>query len=198
MNDQKEIRLAAPLEFRGADDEGKVKVSGYAAVFNQRTSQAGYYDEVIAPGAFDGVLGDDVVFLINHDGLPLARTSSGTLSLSVDGRGLMMAAELDGTDPDVARIVPKMKRGDLTKMSFGFVVDAHILDESGEVPLRTITKMRHLIDVSIVTSPAYSGTEIGLRSLDAIRAEIAPAPMPAEAVAAAMRMRLALIDQAPA
>lgn len=155
------------------DDDGEVRVSGYAAVFGEETNIAGMFTEVIARGAFKSALdrGDDVTFLINHDGLPLARTRSGTLSLKEDDRGLFMETVLDGQDPDVRAIVPKMKRGDLDKMSFAFMAEKQEWDETGDIPKRTVTDLR-LYDVSIVTNPAYEGTEIGLRSLEAARAEL--------------------------
>jgi uncharacterized protein len=163
----KHIRL--PVEVRAAD--GALNVEGYAAVFNQVADIGGYFREQIAPGAFRDAIGrDDVVFLINHDGLPLARTRSGTLKLSEDDHGLKIKTRLDPDDPDVARIVCKMKRGDLDKMSFAFWSEREEWDETAEVPLRTVMQAR-LHDVSIVTTPAYEGTEIGLRSLEAFRRE---------------------------
>ncbi|WP_439150755.1 HK97 family phage prohead protease [Sulfitobacter sp.] len=169
-----EVRAGIPAEIR-ADEEGGIKVEGYAAVFNQEVDIGGMFREVIAPGAFAEAIGrDDVVFLINHDGLPLARTRSGTLTLTEDERGLKISTTLDANDPDVKSISGKMKRGDLDKMSFAFIPEVQEWDESGDTPLRTISKVS-LHDVSIVTTPAYSGTEIALRSLDAARAE-RPAP----------------------
>jgi len=170
MSDQKrEVRFnaSAPIELRAADDD-QVAVAGYAAVFNEEADIAGFFREVIAPGAFRAALdrGDDVSFLINHRDLPLARTSSGTLTLVEDERGLKVETELDGADPDVKRILPKMKRGDLSKMSFAFRATIDEWDDTGETPLRTIKEVE-LYDVSIVTDPAYEGTEIGLRSLSA-------------------------------
>lgn len=161
------IRL--PIEVRAADDG--LNVEGYAAVFNQVTDIGPYFREKIAPGAFGEAIGrDDVVFLINHDGLPLARTRSGTLTLSEDDHGLKIKTRLDPSDPDVARIVGKMQRGDLDKMSFAFWAEREEWDETADVPLRTVMQAR-LHDVSIVTTPAYDGTEIGLRSLEAFRRE---------------------------
>jgi phage head maturation protease len=58
-------------------------------------------------------------------------------------------------------------------MSFAFFVDRPEDQEwsnRGETPLRTI-KRASLYDVSIVTTPAYDGTEIALRSLEAARGE---------------------------
>ncbi|MBN8959089.1 MAG: HK97 family phage prohead protease, partial [Rhizobiales bacterium] len=78
--------------------------------------------------------------------------------------GLRIESVLDAADPDVQRIVPKMKRGDLDKMSFAFQATKQEWDETQEPAVRTLLELR-LLDVSIVTSPAYEGTEIGLRSL---------------------------------
>lgn len=164
-----EKRSGQPAEVR-AEDDG-VRVEGYAAVFNSDADIAGQFIERIAPGAFSDAIGrDDVVFLVNHDGLPLARTRSGTLKLSEDDRGLRIETVLDGEDPDVRAITGKMKRGDLDKMSFAFRAEKEEWDDSGEIPIRTIRQAR-LYDVSIVTTPAYDSTEIGLRSLEKARAE---------------------------
>ena len=165
----REIRAqSVPAEIR-AEADG-IRVSGYAAVFGEETAIGSYFREVIEAGAFSESLkrGDDVVFLINHDGLPLARTLSGTLTLSEDAHGLKMETFLRSDDPDVLRIVPKMERGDLNKMSFAFLPDVQEWDETQDPPLRTI-RQATLFDVSIVTTPAYGGTEIGLRSLDDAR-----------------------------
>ncbi|WP_296433192.1 HK97 family phage prohead protease [Yoonia sp.] len=188
----KEIRSGEPVEIRAEGDT--ISVSGYAAVFNSETIIGGSYREQIAPGAFADAIGrDDVMFLINHDGLPMARTKSGTLTLAEDERGLYMSAELDSSDPDVRAIVPKMKRGDLDKMSFAFSPEVQSWDDSGDMPLRTI-RQASLYDVSIVTYPAYQDTDIGLRSLSEFRSaqetkEIESNP---EAIAARLRMKLAL------
>lgn len=163
----REVRGGIPAEIR-ADSDG-VKVSGYAAVFDQAADIGGYFTEVIARGAFKEAIGrDDVVFLINHDGLPLARTRSGTLTLKEDDKGLRIDTVLDSEDPDVRSITGKMKRGDLDKMSFAFRATKQEWDETTDPPTRTITEVE-LFDVSIVTQPAYDGTSIALRSLDDAR-----------------------------
>lgn len=163
MSQNKEIRKLVKPAIRMEGDA--IKVSGYAATFGDVTRIGGFFDEVIERGAFKDAIGrDDVRFLINHDGLPLARTSSGTLVLREDDKGLFMETELDPSDPDVQRLIPKMERNDLNEMSFAFGNTIDEWDESGDVPKRTI-KSTSLFDVAIVTYPAYNSTEIGLRSL---------------------------------
>lgn len=182
----REIRSGSPVEIR--EDNGTIKVAGYAAVFNSETNIGGYFREKIAPGAFsEAVTRDDVMFLINHAGLPIARTKSGTLAIREDSRGLYIESELDPEDPEVKSIVPKMRRGDLDKMSFAFRATSETWDETGDTPLRTINKA-DLFDVSIVTYPAYQDTSIGLRSLqDHQKIKHSTAPIQAR-----MRMKLAL------
>ncbi|MDW3204583.1 MAG: HK97 family phage prohead protease [Alphaproteobacteria bacterium] len=187
----REVRATRPAEIRTAED-GTIRVSGYAAVFGEEADIAGMFREVIAPGAFRQAIGrDDVVFVINHDGLPLARTRSGTLTLREDARGLFMETELDPEDPDVRSIVPKMKRGDLDKMSFAFRARKQEWDDTQDPPLRTVLEV-DLFDVSIVTNPAYDGTEIGLRSLAAAREARGD---PAAAARARLRMKQGLRDR---
>ncbi len=158
-----ERRGGFPAEIRADGDA--LRVRGHAAVFDQEADIGGFFREVIRPGAFaKAIARDDVPFLIEHADLPLARTRSGTLELAEDDIGLRIESELDALDPDVKRIVPKMKRGDLDKMSFAFLPVRQEWDESGDVPLRILHEVR-LFDVSIVTMPAYDGTDIALRSL---------------------------------
>lgn len=187
-----EIRAGNPAEVRAEGET--IKVSGYAAVFNEEADIGGMFREQIAPGAFaDAIKRDDVVFLVNHAGLPMARTRSGTLTLKEDERGLYIESELDPEDPDVRSIVPKMKRGDLDKMSFAFMPTKQEWDDSSDIPLRTITEAQ-LYDVSIVTTPAYEGTDIGLRSLERFREEKQQNQRPSQARLAKKRMKLALVE----
>lgn len=165
-----ETRSGLPVEIRAKDD-GAVIVEGYAAVFDQPTDIGGVFTEVIAPGAFRSALerGDDTEFLVNHGGLPLARSTAGNLTMTEDERGLKIRAELDPTDPDVQRIVPKMKRGILNEMSFAFQATGQEWNTPGEgQDVRTITDVM-LFDVSIVNRGAYPQTSIALRARDAAR-----------------------------
>jgi HK97 family phage prohead protease len=165
-----EYRCCSELEFRAEGDS--VTVGGYAAVFNSMSQDLGGFREVIRRGAFTHTIaqGADVRFLINHDGMPLARTKSGTLRLAEDNRGLRIDATLDPTDPDVQRLLPKMRRGDLSQMSFGFRTLKDAWRQEGADQIRELHAV-DLFDVSAVTYPAYQSTEVALRSLAASRSQ---------------------------
>lgn len=194
----RETRMGQAVEVRKADDGEGIRVSGYAAVFNQETDIGGYFRERILPGAFSEAIGnDDVVFLVNHRGLPLARTRSGTLKLSEDDHGLKIETELDPDDPDVQALIPKMQRGDLDKMSFAFVAVKETWDETIDPPMRSVEKVE-LYDVSVVTNPAYEGTEIGLRSLESYREQQSSNQCPKSSAAwqkRRMQLKLALLGE---
>ncbi|NPD15752.1 HK97 family phage prohead protease [Xinfangfangia sp. D13-10-4-6] len=162
--------LVLPVERRAGED-GKVTVAGYAAVFGEVTSIGGYFDEVLARGAFTKTLKTaDVLAYFDHDrGRILGRSISGTLRLTEDDKGL--AVEIDLPDTSDGRDVRTLiERGDIRGMSFGFRVTREEWDETGTTPKRTIHEVE-LREVSIVSEPAYDGTSIALRSLDEARKE---------------------------
>lgn len=159
-----------------AEGDGALRISGYAALFDKRTD-LGWFKESIAVGAFDDVMGDDVRLLINHTGVPLARTKNGTLKLTVDEKGLKYEADLADTQ-EGRDLYTLVQRGDISQSSFAFT----IREESWDVKTnhRTILKFERLLDVSPVTYPAYPTTTVKARSMAQAKAdEPAPAPAPA-------------------
>lgn len=152
-----------------ADDEKRTLV-GYAAIFNSDTTIGDYFVERIAPGAFADTIKGDIRALVDHDpGRVVGRTKSGTLRLVEDSKGLR--AEIDVPDTSDGRdLWTLVERGDISGMSFGFRVTKQEWDESGDMPIRTIRGIE-LFEVSAVAFPAYDDTSIGVRSLEAIRAE---------------------------
>ncbi|CAM8525464.1 HK97 family phage prohead protease [Enterobacter kobei] len=74
-----------------AEQQGEqpMRIIGYGSVFNSRSEPLWGFREIIKPGAFDDVLGDDIRGLFNHDpNFILGRSTSGTLNVSVDDKGL--------------------------------------------------------------------------------------------------------------
>lgn len=160
------------MELRAAEDssEDNMILEGYAANFDTVTD-LGFFQERIAKGAFDNVLEDDVRYLLNHDGMPLARTTNGTLELRVDENGLYTRAII--SDTQLGRDTYKaVKRGDISQMSFAFVIDEQQVDT--ERNLRTVTKVKRLYDVSAVTYPAYPTTTLQARSAFATKTDLEP------------------------
>jgi len=161
--------LTVDVELRVDGESGAPTVEGYAAVFDSLSEvifewDNGRFREKVAPGAFAKTLREqNVPLLVEHANLPLATTGSGTLLLAEDGKGLRFSSILDPTDPDVQRLVPKMRRGDMNKTSFGFIPIRDSWDAKAKPRLRTLHEVR-LVDVSIVARPAYSATTAKVRA----------------------------------
>jgi len=107
------------------DTPASLHFRGYASVVEtpyDMWDMFGPYTETIAADAFDQTLADnaDVAFLLNHGGMTLARTASGTLTLSVDETGLLTDADLDPANSVVRDLMSGVRRGDLSEMSFAF------------------------------------------------------------------------------
>lgn len=154
MEEKKQIEKRA-AELRAADKP--MVLEGYAAVFNSET-QIGDFREKVSPGAFRDALGQDVRFLLNHDGVPFARTANGSLTLTEDDHGLHYRAELLDTQSG-RDLYAMVKRGDLNESSFAFT----IADEEWEDDLRTIRSVGNLYDVSVTTFGAYPQTSAEAR-----------------------------------
>lgn len=172
---QKELRTFDIADLRvETREDGKRRIIGHAAVFNSLSEDLGGFREMIAPGAFADSIGkDDVRALFNHDtNLVLGRNKSGTLRLSEDEQGLR--TEIDLPDTQLAADLSElMARGDISQMSFGFTVrkDDQDWEKKGDgVWMRTIRKVTRLLDVSVVTFPAYPQTDAAVRMLGEIQA----------------------------
>lgn len=144
------------------------RLAGHAAVFDVHAQLPGHW-ETLARSAFDETLAadPDVKALFNHNpSLILGSTRAKTLRLEVDDIGLSF--EVDLPDTSYARDLRELvEREDVRGCSFGFVPGA---DRWSRAPdggqLRTHTSIRELVDVSLVTHPAYDGTDVRLRHVE--------------------------------
>jgi len=172
MNNEKEFRAFAELRIDEQPEAEAPKIVGYAAVFDSLSGDLGGFREKIERGAFTDSLAnnDEVHALFNHSNDKLlGRRGAGTLRLHEDDHGL--AIEIDPPNTSDGRdVVELLRRGDLVSMSFGFynVTDSWETVEGEDV--RTVKKAR-LFDVSVVTTPAYSATEVAVRSLEGWRVD---------------------------
>jgi HK97 family phage prohead protease len=151
-----------------------MKIRGYAAVFNELSEPLFGFRELILPGAFKKSLKADVRALLGHDPSQiLGRTKSGTLRLREDDHGLY--TEIDPPNTQLGRdTIESIKRGDLDQMSFGFQVVKDEWKHEDRELIRELVEV-DLFDVSVVAFPAYTQTEVSVRSLwpDGMPADVA-------------------------
>ena len=176
-----EIRSAESEE---VEQEERKVVTGYATTFNEPYTlyedEAWRFNEVVDARAFDSTDMSDVIMQYDHEGRVFARMSNNTLTVIPDERGLLIEADLGGTELG-RQLFEEIRGGYTNKMSFGFTVDGEdILDtkdvDGKDLTVRTITSVRKLYDVSAVSLPANDATSISVRSLtdgeiERIRAE---------------------------
>jgi HK97 family phage prohead protease len=158
---------------------GQAAIVGYAAVYNRLSLDLGGFREEILPGAFDRILNRqrgkaDVVALFNHDSnMVLGRTSSGTLELSSDEKGLRYVVTPPASRDDVLELI---RRRDVAGSSFAFTVspsgERFRQTDEGKT-IRQIREVKGLYDVGPVLTPAYpaSSATVAMRSYQAWLAE---------------------------
>ena len=156
-------------DFLTQTKEGKKFLTGYAIKFGQRSKKLGNYYEIIDVRALDGVDLTDVKALVDHDySKVLGRTLSNTLSLEIDNVGLKFEIEL--ADTTYANDLYKsIERGDINECSFGFRIDETDRNSTtvervdSDTYLRTVKKIKELREISIVSLPAYKGTNAEIK-----------------------------------
>ncbi|MFV0587383.1 HK97 family phage prohead protease [Bacteroides reticulotermitis] len=156
-------------------------IQGSAVVFGQEsrvmfdTQRKRFFVEIIEPGAVSEELlrSSDVKALLEHNrGRMLARSfqGAGSLTLSVDSSGVNYRFDAPDT-PDGACALEGVKRRDFFGSSFAYLTNEkeNVTYEkrADGMLLRRVKKITHLFDVSIVSDPAYMGTDVNVRSLDA-------------------------------
>lgn len=155
------------------EEQKEMVVRGYASTFNEPYTlfedDSLVYQEQVDRDAFSGTDMTDVIMQYNHEGRVFARTSNNTLNISTDDKGLLIEANLGGTE--IGRnLFEEIQGGYTNKMSFGFTVDDDAEnreeDSDGRIRItRTIKHVRKLYDVSAVSIPANDATSISVRSL---------------------------------
>ena len=162
------------MQIREVEDQAEAMiVRGYASTFDEPytlyETDDWRFEEVVDRGAFENTDMSDVIMQYDHEGRVFARNKNNTLSVIPDEHGLLIEADLGGTELG-RQLYEEIRGGYTDKMSFGFTVDAEdILDTKAEdgkaLTVRTIKSVRKLYDVSAVSIPANDATEISVRSL---------------------------------
>lgn len=162
---ERQVRVLSQSMKTRAEETGDKYISGYFSVFNSNYELWKGASESVDSHAFDEALDDDIRCLINHnDRLVLGRTKAGTLALRVDDKGLWGEVKVNEKDQDAVNLYERVKRGDVDQCSFGFEILDELREENpitGDIHW-TIKKVK-LYEVSVVTFPAYSETEVSAR-----------------------------------
>ena len=181
MTGVREVRFLQ-TEVRTEENEGMI-LTGYPIVFEQEID-LGEWREVIDAGSIgDGSVLRDVALIANHDFgmIPMARSrrnnDNSTMKLTPDQHGVAMRATLDPENPKAKEAYSAVNRGDITGMSFAFIVNEEKWDDlDSEKPLRRIMGFSRIFEVSVVTNPAYEGTSVQAASegeaLESVRASL--------------------------
>ena len=165
------------------DDNGRTVIRGYAAVFESESQDLGGFVEIVERGAFDDVMrsNPDVFGKYNHERV-IGRTTSGTMRLMVDERGLRYEIDPPRSAADVVELI---ERGDVRGSSFAFrsrpADESWTRDANGRM-IRRIKKFSFLGDAGPVDTPAYLATEtyVSKRAMEMALAENTKAEEPAD------------------
>lgn len=150
------------LETRSTED-GKY-LEGYFVVFDTETELWPGAYESIDRNAFKNTLDKDIRALINHDTtLVLGRTKAGTLELETDEKGLKGRIKINENDTDAVNLYERVKRGDVSGNSFGFVINEEDTEYKEDGSVKWTIKDLELFEVSVTTFPAYESTSIEAR-----------------------------------
>ena len=162
----KEVRIC---EVRAESPAGTetLKLTGRPIVYDTPTvinDPAGAFTEIIRRGALDDTDISDTRLLYNHDlnRVPLARTPK-TMQLTKSPAGLDMAAQLPET-PEARAVYTAVERGDLTGMSFAFVVPPGGDKWETRTKTREVFKIKKILEVSVVPFPAYPTASVEARA----------------------------------
>lgn len=172
MKNDREYRNMV-LEVRDLQEDERKIVVGYASTFDEPYTlyEDGdwRFDEVVDANAFANTDMSDVIMQYDHEGRVFARISNNTLTVTPDERGLLIEADLGGTELG-RQLYEEIRGGYTNKMSFGFTVDGEEITDRKQpdgsvITERRITSVRKLYDVSAVSLPANDATSISVRSL---------------------------------
>ena len=160
--------------FETREEAGQGVIEGRPVVFNERTN-LGYFDEIIDRNALANCDMKDVRLCLNHDtSYVYARSRNNnersTMQIGFDDMGMYFRANLDiENSPKAQDYYAAVRRGDMDKMSFMFVIGEDKWEGlETDHPLRTITSIERIVEISAVTFPAYEGTSISARYTESL------------------------------
>jgi uncharacterized protein len=163
----KEVRSYASVKptLNIRTSNGSKIVRGMAVVYGALSEDLGGWRERIQAGAFTKSLRNnpDVQILNSHNQAQiLGRVSSQTATVTDSSIGLRFSLSL-GNSSHANDVADMLKRGDVSQCSFGFSCIRDLWELEDDILVRTVQEAQ-LFELSVVGSPAYSQTSVGLRS----------------------------------
>lgn len=149
-------------ELRSSENDNSIgQIAGYAIVFDKQSTNLPF-TEIISRGALGDVDLSQTLALYNHDfANVLGRVDSGTLKLNVDDHGLHFV--LDIPDTTLGHdVYTNIKNGNLKGLSFRFTIangGEQWKNVNGK-PVRVISKIATMREISLVSVPAYDDTSV--------------------------------------
>lgn len=155
-------------EFRAIEVEDKLVVEGYFIKYNSETNLFDeVYEEVDPKSVIKSLNENDIRALFNHNtDLVLGRTGNKTVRLESRKDGLWGSIEINKDDPEAMGAYARIKRGDVTGCSFGFMPIQEEKQKREGGGTKFIIKEMDLFEVSPCVFPAYPQTEIAARKKD--------------------------------
>lgn len=170
----KELRIKGTelrtLEGDNLNIEGYVNAVGRESELLFSPKKGKWFKEVMEPGVFKRALENniDIPMLLEHDySKEIARTSNGTLELTEDSIGLKFKATI--TDEE---LYTSIKNGEINSCSFGFVCEEEEIEFVSNREEKRYVKDIQLLEVSLVKNPAYIGSLVEARNMEAALQEL--------------------------
>ena len=168
--------MSEKIELRSHDNEENY-IEGYALKFGTESEDLGGFIETIERDALKDTDFSDVRALFNHNADHIiARSSADTLKLEVDDIGLKFKARIPNTTYG-RDLLENLRNGNVNQCSFGFRLaekgDSFKFDEARKIYKRTLKNIKEILDVSVVTYPAYKDSHVApaLRSIEKLKSE---------------------------
>ena len=177
----KEIRSFSEERAMPTVVENTRTIEGYAVVFDKESrvmfdmQRKRCFVEVIRRGAVteDDLKNWDIKALMEHDNhrlLARSRNGVGTLQLSIDDYGVKYRFDAPNTS-EGDNALEMIRRRDIFGSSFAYTADekagvSYTKRDNG-ILFREVKRFNRMYDVSPVSDPAYFGTNVNVRSLDA-------------------------------
>lgn len=161
--------LSARVRALGDSESDGAVIEGVAVEYGGRSEDLGFF-EIIEPGAFGDLAGQDIIATAHHDVRQILGRTPETLELDDDEKRLAYTIQIPDTQAgrDTRH---SLERGDIRGSSFTFWVNGLEGEELEEVEdgriLRRV-KDATLVEVAPVVHPAYSQTsvEVAERSIE--------------------------------